>query len=411
MHSANRFPTLIATSLLVLGLASCDDPIASNNREITIGGLFSLTGNWATLGVTSKAAMELGIEDVNQYLAAGESGFRFNANIQDTKLDPTVALSSVTAMKASGIEVVIGPQSSAEVAAIKTYVNDNGLLLISQSSTAGSLAIANDNVFRLTPSDTLEAVALVGLMKADAVTTVIPFWRNDAGNIGLQVATRALFGAGSVKAGIQYEATATDFSAPLASLKTQVQAAITERGGVTGVAVAHAGFDEVVEIFKLAALDPVLSSVRWYGTDGTALNEPLRTNAVAAAFAKKVNFWTPTPGVDEGARARWEPVATRIAAKAGAQPDAFALAVYDAVWIAAQAYLATGGTGHVSNLKSALVTAADAFYGASGWTKLNAAGDRKFGDFDFFALSQNGATFTWGLAAQFNTQTGVLTRK
>jgi branched-chain amino acid transport system substrate-binding protein len=412
MRTTIRFPTLLATIALAFGVASCDDPIATNSREITIGGLFSLTGNWATLGVTSKAAMELGIEDVNQFLAAGESGFRFNANIQDTKLDPAVALTSVTAMKASGIEVVIGPQSSAEVAAIRTYVNDNGVLVISQSSTAGSLAIANDNVFRLTPSDTLEAVALVGLMKADAVKTIIPFWRNDAGNIGLQVATRALFGAtGTVKAGLQYEATATDFTAALASLKTQVQAAIAERGGVAEVAVAHAGFDEVVEIFKAASVDPVLSSVRWYGTDGTALNEPLRTNAVAAAFAKKVNFWTPTPGVDEGARARWEPVATRIAARAGAQPDAFALAVYDAVWLAAQAYLATGGSGHVGNLKTALVTAADGFYGASGWTKLNAAGDRKFGDFDFFALSQNGSSFTWGLAGQYNTLTGILTRK
>ena len=412
MRTAQQFPTLLATIALAFGIASCDDPIATNNREITIGGLFSLTGNWATLGVTSKAAMELGIEDVNQFLAAGESGFRFNANIQDTKLDPAVALTSVTAMKASGIEVVIGPQSSAEVAAIRTYVNDNGVLVISQSSTAGSLAIANDNVFRLTPSDTLEAVALVGLMKADAVKTIIPFWRNDAGNIGLQVATRALFGAtGTVKAGLQYEATATDFTAALASLKTQVQAAIAERGGVAEVAVAHAGFDEVVEIFKAASVDPVLSSVRWYGTDGTALNEPLRTNAVAAAFAKKVNFWTPTPGVDEGARARWEPVATRIAARAGAQPDAFALAVYDAVWLAAQAYLATGGKGHVLPLKSALVAAADGFYGASGWTKLNAAGDRKFGDFDFFALSQNGSSFTWGLAGQYNTLTGILTRK
>ena len=412
MRTAIRFPTLLATIALAFGVASCDDPIATNSREITIGGLFSLTGNWATLGVTSKAAMELGIEDVNQFLAAGESGFRFNANIQDTKLDPAVALTSVTAMKASGIEVVIGPQSSAEVAAIRTYVNDNGVLVISQSSTAGSLAIANDNVFRLTPSDTLEAVALVGLMKADAVKTIIPFWRNDAGNIGLQVATRALFGAtGTVKAGLQYEATATDFTAALASLKTQVQAAIAERGGVAEVAVAHAGFDEVVEIFKAASVDPVLSSVRWYGTDGTALNEPLRTNAVAAAFAKKVNFWTPTPGVDEGARARWEPVATRIAARAGAQPDAFALAVYDAVWLAAQAYLATGGKGHVLPLKSALVAAADGFYGASGWTKLNAAGDRKFGDFDFFALSQNGSSFTWGLAGQYNTLTGILTRK
>ncbi|HEU4878852.1 MAG TPA: hypothetical protein VFT21_05340, partial [Gemmatimonadaceae bacterium] len=126
---------------------------------------------------------------------------------------------------------------------------------------------------------------------------------------------------------------------------------------------------------------------------------------------KKVNFWAPTPGVDDGAKARWEPVAVRIAAKAGAQPDAFALAVYDGVWLAAQAYLAAGGTGHVTALKSAFVTAADAFYGASGWTKLNAAGDRRFGNFDFFALSQTGATFGWTLAAQYNTQTGILTRK
>jgi branched-chain amino acid transport system substrate-binding protein len=248
-------------------------------------------------------------------------------------------------------------------------------------------------------------------MKADGQATIIPFWRNDAGNVGLQVATRALFGAASVKAGVQYEATTTDFAASLASLKTQVSAAIAERGGTNGVAIAHAGFDEVVNIFTLAAADPVLSSVRWYGTDGTALNEPLRTNATAAAFAKKVNFWTPTPGVDDGAKARWEPVATRIAAKAGAQPDAFALAVYDAVWLAAQAYLAAGGSGHAAALKSALVSAADGFYGASGWTKLNPAGDRKFGDFDFFVLTQSGSSFTWTLAAQYNTQTGTLVRK
>jgi len=209
---------------------------------------------------------------------------------------------------------------------------------------------------------------------------------------------------------VQYSATQTDFTAPIAALKTQVQAAINERGGTTGVAVAHAGFDEVVDIFKLAAADPVLSSVRWYGTDGTALNEPLRTNAVAAAFAKKVGLWTPTPGVDAGASARWQPVAARIEARAGQQPDAFALAVYDAVWITAQAYLATGGRGQPAALKTSLVAAANSFYGASGWTTLNAAGDRRFGDFDFFSLSQSGANFSWIVSAQYNTLTGVLTR-
>ena len=408
-----RFTRLSALLLLALASAGCDNDTTSPTPggAIPIGGLFSLTGNWATLGVTSKAAMELGIEDVNQYLANGKTGLQFSASIQDTKLDPPTTLAAVTAMKTAGVEVVIGPQSSAEVAAIKSYVNANDVVVISQSSTAGTLAIPADNIFRLTPSDTLEAVALVGLMKADGVATVIPFWRNDPGNVGLQVATRALFSApGTVKAGVQYSATEQDFAAPIAALKAQVQAAIAERGGTAGVAVSHAGFDEVVDIFKLASADPVLSSVRWYGTDGTALSEPLRTNAQAAAFAKNVGFWTPTPGVDASASARWQPVATRIAARAGRQPDAFALAVYDAVWITAQAYLATGGRGQPQALKAALVTAADAFYGASGWTKLNAAGDRKFGDFDFFSLTQSGANFSWVLSAQYNTQTGVLTR-
>jgi branched-chain amino acid transport system substrate-binding protein len=395
-------------------VASCDKSTTTpgTSQEIVLGGLFSLTGNWATLGVTSKAAMEIGIEDVNQYVAAGNSGLHFTASIQDTKLDPATSLTQLTAMKAAGVEVVIGPQSSAEVAALKPYADANNVLVISQSSTAGTLAIANDNIFRLTPSDTLEAVALAGLMKADGMTTIIPYWRDDAGNVGLQVATRALFSSiGTVKPGVVYTAATTDFAPSIAALKTQVQAAITERGGTAGVAVAHAGFDEVVDIMKLASADPVLSSVRWYGTDGTALNEPLRTNAVAAAFAKKVGFWTPTPGVDDGASARWQPVATRIAARAGAQPDAFALAVYDAVWLAAQSYLAVGGRGHTAALKSAFVTSANGFYGASGWTKLNPAGDRQFGDFDFFSLAQSGSSFTWGLAAQFNTQTGTLTRK
>jgi len=400
---------VLASALAALGCD--DDPSSPAEQEITIGGLFSLTGNWASLGVASKAAMEIAIEDVNAYVAEGNSGLRFTASIKDTKLEPTTALNEITAFKQAGVEVVIGPQSSAEVAAIKAYADANGLLVASQSSTAGSLAIPNDNIFRFTPSDTLEAVALVGLMKADGVATIIPFWRNDAGNIGLQVATRALFGTAATKPGVQYPATQADFAAALATLKTQVQQAITERGGTATVAVAHAGFDEVVDIFKLATTDPVLSSVRWYGTDGTALTEPLRNDATAAAFARKVNFWAPIPGVDREASDRWQPIATRIAARAGgAQPDAFGLAVYDAVWVTAQAYLSAGGRGNPAALKSAFVTAANNLYGASGWTVLNPAGDRQFGNFDFYSLTLNGASSAWSLRAQYDTQRRVLTR-
>ena len=81
----NRSRLLAALVLGLLATGCEDDPTdVSGSHEITIGGLFSLTGNWATLGVTSKAAMELGIEDVNQYLASGSTGYHFTASIQDT---------------------------------------------------------------------------------------------------------------------------------------------------------------------------------------------------------------------------------------------------------------------------------------------------------------------------------------
>ena len=148
---------LIASAVAAIGCS--DEPSApSGNQEVVVGGLFSLTGNWASLGAASKAAMEIGVEDVNQYLAEGRSGMHFTASIQDTKLDPATALTQITAFKAAGIEVVIGPQSSAEVAAVKSYADASGVLVVSQSSTAGTLTIAGDNTFRFTPSDTPEAV-------------------------------------------------------------------------------------------------------------------------------------------------------------------------------------------------------------------------------------------------------------
>ena len=64
---------LIASTVAAVG---CGDSSTSpsGSQEIVVGGLFSLTGGWASLGAASKAAMEVGVEDVNQYLAEGAVG-------------------------------------------------------------------------------------------------------------------------------------------------------------------------------------------------------------------------------------------------------------------------------------------------------------------------------------------------
>ena len=83
---------------------------------------------------------------------------RFVAAIEDSRLEPELALEQAKSLRDRGAQPLIGPQSSAEVAFLKPFVDENGLLLVSPSSTAGTLAIPGDNVFRFTPADSVEGV-------------------------------------------------------------------------------------------------------------------------------------------------------------------------------------------------------------------------------------------------------------
>lgn len=403
----------LAAALVVVLAAGCGDDSSgpADDQDIVIGGLFSLTGNWSTLGIASKAAMEIAAQDVNEYLADAGSAVRFSVQVEDTKLDPALAQSGLEKFRNAGVDIVVGPQSSAEVAQIKAYADANDILVISQSSTASTLAIAGDNVLRFTPGDSLESVALAGIMKADSIRVIVPLWRSDAGNAGLASATRARFTAlgGTVTAGAEYGPTETAFTTQLAAVKTQIQAAVAQHGA-NHVAVALAAFDEAAQIFEKAATDPVFESVVWYGTDGTAQSAALTSNAAAAQFASKVEFASPIFGLDDAGSARWQPIAQRVRALGGQDPDAFALAVYDAVWIAAFAYLSAGNGADVERLKGAFVQAAGSFYGATGWVALNDAGDRRFGNFDFYGIRPSGSSFTWQRVAFFDTQSGTVRR-
>lgn len=400
---------LMAMAASVAGCASMPD--VPRDREVLLGGLFSLTGNWSSLGQTSRAAMEFAVEDVNQYLAGNAAGVRFVAAIEDTRLEPELALERAQALRARGAQLLIGPQSSAEVAFLKPFVDENALLLVSPSSTAGTLAIPGDNVFRFTPADNVEGVAVSALMWEDGIRAVIPVWRDDAGNAGLVAAARARFSSlgGSVLEGVTYDASTQDFSATVTALRAQVEQAIAQQGRGR-VAVYLAAFDEVVAIFTSAGADPVLGSVRWYGSDAVAHSAALLGDPQAVEFAILTGYPNPVFGLDEGARDIWEPLVQRIRARTGLQPDAFALAVYDAVWVVARGYVASGATLSIERLKQAFMTAAGSGFGATGWTVLNEAGDRRYGDFDFWAIRLDDGVPRWTRVAQYQTRTGRIVR-
>jgi len=128
------------------------------------------------------------------------------------------------------------------------------------------------------------------------------------------------------------------------------------------------------------------------------------------AFAERVGFPSALFGLDFSAQQNWQPVATRIQQRAGSAPDAFALAVYDATWVAALAYLASPANVDVDSLETRFVQAAGTYHGTTGWTTLNAKGDRQYADFDFWAIRPVGATHAWTRVAGYETRSGTLSR-
>lgn len=406
--------TILILFILVLPLFySCDEDndSAGNQNIVEIGGLFSLTGNWSTLGKASRAAMRIAIEDVNEFFENNEENVIFSDVITDTMLEPEIALDQLQDLSDTGIRYVIGPMSSSEVEFIRNYADRNEIFVLSQSSTAGSLSIPGDNIFRFAPDDMLEGKAIVALMQNENVQNVVPVWREDAGNTGLAESVRSIFTSegGTVSRGTSYVPGTEDFTRTVEQLEQQVMDAI-EKSGNDSVAVYLAGFDEVVDLFAVAQNSNVLSSVNWYGSDGVVFSEALLLNSGGSSeFARSVFYPNPLFGLDPSLENRWGPVADEIKERSGVEPDAFALSVYDAVWVIALAYFDIATPDNIDSFKASFVSEAESYLGITGSTELNEAGDRKIANFDFWGIREEDDEFIWKKLGMYDAATGDIT--
>ena len=395
-RSLSRFIVFILLLAAANSLRSEQPPLHSH-REFKIGVLASLTGSGNSLGQDTVAALQIATDQLDAEAKANQGGYRFHLFVRDTQQDPVKALAAIEDLDKRGVQIVVGPQTSAEVAMIKSFADAHNILVISQGSTASSLAIAGDNIFRFCPNDKREAAAIVALMQHDSIHAIVPLWRNDAGNNGLHDSVKAAFEniGGTVTSGFQYQPTTADFSAATASVASQIQSLVTAGADTNSIAIYLAAFDEAVSVFHSAAANSTLSSARWYGSDGVALSAALTGDASASAFAASAYYPNPTFGLDDALQNLWQPVANAIEARTGITPDAFALSAYDALFVVERALRVTGNLKDFASFKSAFVDAANAYSGVTGSTALDTAGDRLSADFDFWAVRQVNGTFSW----------------
>jgi len=398
-------PLICICFALLVSLASCkksNDEKKTKPAIINVTGLFSITGNWSTLGIDSKAALKFAASDINVYLTAKNANFRLSVSFFNTKLEAGLAEQYFRTATKGGTRFIIGPQSSAELAGIVPLADSAQTIVISQGSTAGSLAIPNDPVFRFCPTDKVEGAAVAASIYKAGIKGLVTVARNDAGNLGLQTSIGTNFTqlGGSIQALTAYSTTITDFTPVIAGIKAQLSTMINTYGAAN-VGVYLASFDEGAQLMALANADPVLSGVKWYGGDGVALSAVFLANTTADAFAVKTGFFAPSFGLPASLKSKWQPIATRINNETGIAPDAFALAAYDAMWVIEKTLEATkGSTSNFTQLKTTFAQQADAYEGVTGSTALDANGDRDSGSFDYYGIMKADTGYTWTVVGE-----------
>jgi len=375
---------------------------------VNIGVLATLTGSGFSLGRNTVAALQIAARDLKN-IGPQYRPVQFRFLVRDTQHDPQQALEAIQDLNARGVKIIIGPQTSSEVAMIKPFADANNILVISQGSTASSLAIPGDNIFRFCPNDRREAEALVALLQHDGIRAIVPLWRNDAGNNGLHDSVQLRFQAlgGTVASGFRYEPTTTNFSAATNSVASQITSLITSGISPSAVAVYLAAFDEAVDVFHSAEANTTLANTAWYGSDGVALSAALTGDSSAAGFAASVGYPNPIFGLPDALRNRWQPIADEVEARTGIAPDAFALSTYDALFVVNLALVHANPQKNFGNFKAAFIEEAGHYQGVTGSTALDAAGDRLNGDFDFWAVRLRNGNYTWVRVAAYSD--GILT--
>jgi len=360
--------------------------------EITIGEIELLTGTESYLGMLGSAGTKLAAQDINQFLQASGQHFTIRLETEDTMSTPEGALEKIQALHARGLDLTVGTGTTTQMANILGYLNSNKIVHINAVSNGpGVIGRGNSFLFRTTPTDVVNMRGHAVLLLAAGVTHVFIFQGNQPVlEDGTTLVTKNFHElGGTVEAVIKYDMAAKEFSGEVRRMNDLVTAAI-QKYGKEHIAIDLMGFAEGALILKAAAEYPALMSILWISNDSNSQSTIYLEQAGEAAA--KVLFACPGFGVTKSAK--YTDLAARLEEMLGSYPGSGAITAYDDLWILVLAMIATQSS-NPEMVQKAIPSVAANYFGASGWTSLNADGDRAYGDFDVWGVFKKDGKIYW----------------
>ena len=383
-------------------------------KEFVVGAILPFTGSFSSIGKSVKVALEKAEYDVNKYfedINSSSSSPHFTLLMANSKTSPEESLVAIKKLHENGAKIIVGPAFGATVNAAKEYADANNIILISYSSTSPLLSIEGDNLFRLVPDDTNQGKIVAERMISDGIKVIVPIWRGGIYGNELYKSTKSHFEklGGEVEEGINYKPYTGKFATSLHRINflmwnqalEKLNAIVSDavkKYGADSVAVYVISFDEITPILIQSTLYEDLGKVRWYGSDKIAQNHQITKNVDSASFAMKVNLSNPLYSIDSESKKFHDLKEVLEKQLHEVSSITYPALAYDSYWIASLSLDKNSTLNYDNNnndenlvrsFKEIVVETAESFDGISGKIKLNKAGDRIGGNYDFWIVAKD----------------------
>lgn len=397
------FAVVIFTIVFVAGCVQSGEEAATRSQvEVPIGVLVDLSGPLTTYGQDIKTTTTIAVEDINKKFEKDGKPYRVKLYIEDTKADSNIALSTVMALQAKDVKMIVGPMTSGEVKNVNEYIRSNKIIIASPSSTAETkyigVTIPEEKKYlcRFVATDSFQTKSIAKLAKELGVKAVVITYTGNAWGKGLEEFGREEFQKQGieVKDSVEYpNPTPADFSPYIATLEEDMDA-LMKNYNKDEIAVVTFSYEEVATMLAQTKDDSVLLDIKWIGCDGVTKSSKVISDVPEKA--NKIKLYSTVSETKGGAE--FEALDNTCYQLTGNSPQSYGMNAYDATWVLAlsyaQAYDELGKFDEDAVAEAIPKVAEDyssgkyGVYPVSGEVKLNEYMDRIGSEYRIYAVSE-----------------------
>ena len=359
---ASKDDTTTDTSSDTTDTADTTDTTSDGEKTVRLGLIGPMTGDNANYGTSTRDGAQIAVDEINE--AGGVNGYTFVLDTQDSQGDPDSAVSAYGKLMDNGMNVSLGCVLSGEAQSVITAALEDGILIVTPTSSAKACIEGNPNAFRVCFNDPAQGTASADYIADNNLGTKIAvFYQSD---IDYSAGLYETFAAEAAVKGLEIVEEQTFTAGSNTDFSTQINA-IRDSGCDLVFLPIYAA--EAATFLTQAA--GKLDGVTYFGCDGL---DGIQTKISDTSLIEGLMMLTPFAADAEDAAT--QSFVEKYVPVHGTEPDQFAADGYDAVYIVKAAMEQCGKTPADADFNEAMVAAmyeitVDGLTGTMTWDENN----------------------------------------